>query len=283
MTLAATYVLPIKRRGGAPPAELTDYLRDIATRCEVVIVDGSDDETFALDRVAWRGFARHEPPAPDVHGAYGKVRGVVTGVRVASHERVVIADDDVRYGVAELERVVAALEHHDLVSPQNHFEPLVWHAVWDSARSLLNRALGHDYPGTLAVRRSTFLRLGCYDGDALFENLELMRTVRAGGGSVHHALDVHVARRPPTARHFLSQRVRQAYDDFARPARLAAALATAPAVAVLAPSTCLAHARGRNGRSDRARRRSAADVTARTRCSRSRARCARRCGCSSGR
>ena len=234
LPVPATYLLPIKRVGDAPSAELTSYLRGIAARCELVIVDGSDPVAFAFDRAAWGSFARHEAPAADVTGAYGKVRGVITGMRLASNERVVIADDDVRYGPAELDRAVAALDHHDLVSPQNHFEPLVWHAVWDSARSLLNRALGHDFPGTLAVRRSTFLRLGGYDGDALFENLELMRTVRAGGGSVHHALDLHVARRPPTTRHFLSQRVRQAYDEFARPASLTAALATAPAVALLA-------------------------------------------------
>jgi hypothetical protein len=55
-----------------------------------------------------------------------------------------------------------------------------------------------------------------------------MRTVEAGGGSVLHARGLYVARRPPTTRHFFSQRVRQAYDDFARPPRLAAALATAP-------------------------------------------------------
>ena len=34
-------------------------------------------------------------------------------------------------------------------------------------------------------------------------------------------LDLYVARRPPSAEHFLSQRVRQAYDDFAIPARMA--------------------------------------------------------------
>jgi len=38
-----------------------------------------------------------------------------------------------------------------------------------------------DYPGTMAVRRTAFLRSGCYNGDVLFENLELMRTLRAGG------------------------------------------------------------------------------------------------------
>ena len=205
MPVTATYVLPIRRSGTAPPDELTDYLRGIAGHCELIVVDGSEPATFAHDADAWCGFARHLPPAPDVAGAYGKVRGVITGVRLASHERVVIADDDVRYRAAELDAVLDALDRYDLVSPQNHFDPLVWHAAWDTARSLLNRAFGYDYPGTLGVRRSTFLRLGGYDGDALFENLELMRTVEAGGGSVLHARALHVARHPPTTRHFLSQ------------------------------------------------------------------------------
>jgi hypothetical protein len=85
-----------------------------------------------------------------------------------------------------------------------------------------------DFPGTLAVRRDTFLRSGAYDGDALFENLELMRTIRAAGGTIVSPLDLYVARRPPDTAHFLSQRVRQAYDDFAIPARFVTFLALPP-------------------------------------------------------
>jgi hypothetical protein len=40
-----------------------------------------------------------------------------------------------------------------------------------------------------------------------------------------------VARRPPTFTHFRKQRVRQAYDEFARPTRLVAALAIMPLLA----------------------------------------------------
>ena len=46
-------------------------------------------------------------------------------------------------------------------------------------------------------------------------------------------LDLYVRRLPPTAAHFRSQRVRQAYDDFALPARMALWLALAPAATVL--------------------------------------------------
>jgi hypothetical protein len=121
------------------------------------------------------------------------------------------------------------------VRPQNYFDELPWHARWDTARTLLNRVFTGDpefpvgdFPGTLAVRRSAFLAADGYDGDMLFENLELMRTIRAAGGTVLTQLDLYVARRPPSAAHFRSQRVRQAYDDFAIPARIGFFLAALP-------------------------------------------------------
>jgi hypothetical protein len=161
---------------------------------------------------------------------------VISGLRAARGDRVVIADDDVRYDARSLARVLALLDDADLVIPQNYFSPLPWHAAWDSARTLVNRAAGLDYPGTMAVRRGAFFRAGCYDGDVLFENLELMRTMRADGARVVPAPQAYVRRLPPTARQFAGQRVRQAYDSMAQPPRLAAELALLPAV-VLAAAT----------------------------------------------
>jgi hypothetical protein len=135
----------------------------------------------------------------------------------------------VRYDAATLERVVRLLDRADLVRPQNYFDPCPWHAQWDTARTLLNRVAGGDYPGTLAVRRSAFA--DGYDGDVLFENLELIRTVAARGGTLVTPLDCYVRRLPPTAAHFWSQRRRQAYDDFAQPVRLAGSLLVVPLTA----------------------------------------------------
>jgi hypothetical protein len=134
-----------------------------------------------------------------------------------------------------------AMRGADLVRPQNVFVPMPWHAAWATARSLLNRTFGSDHPGTLGVRRSTFLDLGGYDGNVLFENLELVRTFLAGGAKVVDRPGLYVARRPPTARRFWSQRVRQAYDDLAQPARLARHLTVVPAVVALRrrPATLL--------------------------------------------
>lgn len=232
-----TYLLPI-RAATPPDPELTRYLRDVSGWCDLLIVDGSGPEVFAAAHAAWASFARHVPPEPSRRCANGKVWGVLTGLDLAESEVVVIADDDVRYGPEELAAVVAALDSADLVVPQNVFVAadgrLPWHARWDTARTLLNRATGGDFPGTLAVRVAAVRRAGGYRGDVLFENLELMRTVRAAGGVVRRVDDVYVARRPPTTHHFLGQRVRQAYDELARPARLAVSLAVVPAVAVAA-------------------------------------------------
>jgi glycosyltransferase involved in cell wall biosynthesis len=214
--------------------ELTEYLSWLSERVELVIVDGSDQAEFRIHGDLWASFATHVSPADDILCANGKVRGVLTGLRRATHELVIIADDDVRYHDDGLERMVRLLAGADLVRPQNYFDPLPWHARWDSARILLNRAIGSDYPGTLGVRRSFLDRVGGYDGDVLFENLELIRTVTAGGGRIVDEPALFIRRRPPTFTRFLEQRPRQAYDDWAQPLRFAFFLAVAPAIVTMA-------------------------------------------------
>jgi hypothetical protein len=232
-SLQLSYVVPVRWRDGEQRADLAAYLAEIAPHCaELIVVDGSPAEVFAANAAAWGGFATHVAPLPDERWLMGKVSGVRSGLRLASQERVVIADDDVRYDLEGLRRAAGLLGDHDLVRPQNYFSSLPWHARWDTARTLLNRSLGRDYPGTLAVRRSRLLAIGLYDGDVLFENLELIRTVRAAGGREAAPLDLYVARVPPSSAHFWGQRTRQAYDDFALPLRMAIWLAVVPLLVV---------------------------------------------------
>ena len=231
MHLPLSYVLPLRRDNDAGLGELADYVRSLASHVEMIVVDGSDPCLWHRADDAFGGGVLHLRVDPSLTFLNGKVAGVTTGVHAASHEHVVIADDDVRYDLSGLQRLCTLLEHADLVRPQNYFEPLPWHAVWDTARTLLNRAVADDYPGTLGLRRSRFLAMGGYDGNVLFENLELIRTVEASGGRVGNGRDLLVARRPPAVRRFWSQRVRQAYDDFASPGRLALFLSLIPALA----------------------------------------------------
>jgi hypothetical protein len=230
-----TYILPLKSRSPVSD-ELIGYVNGLAARygdSQILVVDGSEAAVFADFDARRSAAVEHVPVDPDLMSlANGKVRGVLTGVRRARHPALVIADDDVRYDDASLAAVVDALERAEIVRPQNFFRPIPWHAWLDTARMLINRATGGDWPGTLALQRAALEATGGYDGNVLFENLELVRTVTAAGGRELQLLDVFVRRLPPKTDHFWSQRVRQAYDEFARPMRLAAALAVVPGIAV---------------------------------------------------
>ena len=224
-------MLPIRRTDAPATSELTDYLQQLASSVEVIVVDGSPPPIYDEHHAAWSGFATHVPPERTT--TMGKVGGVVTGVAQATYEKVVIADDDVRYDDVGLKRMSDLLDEAEVVRPQNYFDPCPWHAAWDTGRTLLNRVHGGDWPGTMGVRRSALDATDGYDGDAMFENLELVRTVVAAGGRETVPLDLYVRRLPCSSAHFWSQRVRQAYDELARPARLIASLAVLPTVAAL--------------------------------------------------
>jgi hypothetical protein len=223
-TLALSYILPLKAE--AVDDDLVGYLRALAPQVDdLVVVDSSDDLVFRAHAAALGPAVRHLHPEEAL--PMGKVANVRTGLRHARHDRVIVADDDVRWTRGAMAEAIAALDRADVVRPANHFEPERWHTRWDTGRTLLARATGGDWPGTMVVRRSVLPPFG-YAGDCLFENLELVRTVRANGGRelvLHRLL---VPRRPPRPYKFLEQRTRQAYDELARPARLLVELAVAP-------------------------------------------------------
>lgn len=211
--------------------ELTRYLQSIASHVEVIVVDGSPDGVFEAHHRRW-GDVTHIRPDERWDFPFRKVTGVLTGVVAATHRLVVIADDDVRWTPDLLAAAAERLGDHAVLRPQNYFVPHRWHTRWDTGRILLNRLFGGDWPGTLVVDRDLLLVAGGYDGSAMFENLELVRTLKAAGGHEVVALDLLIPRRPPEIGQFLDQRVRQAYDEFARPWRLVVELAVLPALIV---------------------------------------------------
>jgi glycosyl transferase family 21 len=163
-TIAASYVLPL--RASTPDPELRDYVRWLAeTVADVLVVDASPDEVRAVHEGWWGTWVRHLPPDPARHCRNGKVWGVLTGLDRARHDVVVIADDDVRWDRDGLRRVVDLLESTELVAPANYYDPLPWHARYDTGRVLVQRALGGDWPGTLALRLHILAAAGGgYDG-----------------------------------------------------------------------------------------------------------------------
>ena len=187
-----------------------------ASGCEVVVVDGSPGEVFAQHHQTWSDVCRHH----EVDRRFGylndKVNGIHTGVELASNEKIILADDDIRYTTVDVTKMIALLDEFEMVRPQNFLSPLPWWARMESARMLINRAtlrIG-DYPGTCAFRRATMLRIGHYDGDVLFDNEELIRHFARAGAKIDYAIDFFILKRPPHFRKWLEQRPRQAYEDF---------------------------------------------------------------------
>lgn len=247
-------VIPLKWSDGLADnvAEMTVYLNRISLSVAgITVVDGSSASTREEHRRAWGSVARVIPPDSclvdhEFGGSShprrtaassqlnGKVVGALTGIHASRQELVILADDDVRHTAQSVRRLVSALATADLVRPVNVYDSWPWQAQWDGARSLVNVALGTDWPGTFALRRSTILGCGGWSTDVLFENLELWRTVKTFGGRVIDVGHLVVPRRAPDLRQFWGQRVRQAYDDLAQPARLLTEMSILPGLVLVA-------------------------------------------------
>lgn len=214
-----TYLLTI-RRVRFDPREAEDFKRYFrrlrVAGCEVLVVDGSPLETFAAYGKVWHNACRHVPVDPQYKYLNGKVNGIHTGIALAAHEHIILADDDIRYTPADVRRMTSLLNAYEMVRPQNYLRPLPFWARMEAARMLINRAwlTEGDYSGTLGVRRAAMQRHGHYDGDVLFDNEEIVRHFRLHNACICYARDFFILKRAPTFRKWIEQRPRQAYEDF---------------------------------------------------------------------
>jgi hypothetical protein len=221
-----TYLLPIRRAEFSPTetAQLAAYFRAVNDAgCDVLVIDGSPAPVFERHAESWCCVSRHESVDRSFGYLNDKVNGIHTGVRLASNEKIILADDDIRYEAGQIERVSELLENFEVVRPQNFLSPLPWWARMEAARMLINRATLRtaDYPGTCAFRRTVMLRVGPYDGDVLFDNEEIIRHFARAGTTISYAANLFVRKRPPTFRKWIEQRPRQAYEDFGLRAKTA--------------------------------------------------------------
>src|SRR6185436_17809888 len=231
--IVCSFIVPIRRVqvDSLEIKRLSNYFRSLSgAGCEVLIVDGSPKLVFEEHAKSWQSFSKHVAPDPKYTYLNGKVNGVHTGIDLASCERIILADDDIRYTAADVNRMCELLDSFELVRPQNFIAPSPWWARLENARILINRGVlrAGDYPGTCGFRRSAILRVGPYDGDVLFDNEELVRHFAVNGGDIKYALDFLILKRPPTLTKWLEQRPRQAYEDFVMRAKTAAFLAVIP-------------------------------------------------------
>lgn len=231
--IVCTYLCPIRLNSinESLISEFNDYWKFLNDQgCEVLVVDGSPPHILNVHAAAL-SHCRHLKVDKRYKFLNGKVNGIMTGVREASHEKIILADDDIRYLAEDIYQMVEGLEDYDVVRPQNYFQPLPTWARLDAARILINRATNPegDYPGTFGFRKSIFEAAGPFDGDVLFDNEELIKHFVNFGAHINYSTNFFIMRKPPLLAKSLEQRPRQAYEDFIMKGKTAFFLSLLPA------------------------------------------------------
>jgi len=236
----AEYVLVLCWQKSGPIVDVARYAAAISEWMPVTVIDASPPALADVHaRVLPASVRHHRAGVAVAIGLHGHAHGVHSGLLPGLKPRVVIAAHDVRYDRASLAAALHAAPDADLVLPQTVLRPQPWQARWDTARSLVTRAMvspwfSGDENATAIVCRDTFQAVGGLESPLLHDVPELQRTVASVGGEVVVALDVYVARVAPSVPRFWRDRVAQAENSFAHPARVAGELALLPSILLAA-------------------------------------------------
>lgn len=186
--------------------ELAVYLSNLAvSNFEVIVVDASDSEENS--RVL-RWVSRYVPARPQHRSAFGAVDAVRAAVDLASCDKVIVADAQVRYSEQSLDDLCELLEVHEVVEPQDYFDPMPW---WVSP--LRRRASTFGFR-RLAVRGLRMIELTPSPRDGV-------RRLASQGAEVFSAVRLFVRRIPPAFSDWLRDLPRRADEDFAVPMKAA--------------------------------------------------------------
>ncbi len=216
--------------------ELASYLSILGVGgCEVIVVDPASPEVFHRHRRVLRWVSRHVTARPRHRTLAGTIDPVRAAMDLAACEKVIVAGVDVRYTELELDGLCRLLDVHEVVEPQDYFDPLPWWGGIETGRMLVHRGIVEypDHGSTFGFRRSA-LR-GLRSLDLLIEaSDDHVRRLAAQGAEVFSAPEVFVQRKPPELQEWIRQRPLQADDDFALPVKTAFFFALIPMALMLA-------------------------------------------------
>src|SRR5207237_9461382 len=120
-----TYLVVLDGDCGGDLREFAAYLSELGVaKCEVIILDGSSEHTFARHRrvLCWVG--RHVAVRPRHRNLAGAIEPLRVAVDLASCEKVIVAQPTVRYSSTAIDELCAMLDTHESVEPPDHPEPL---------------------------------------------------------------------------------------------------------------------------------------------------------------
>jgi hypothetical protein len=217
-------------------SDFAQYLSDLVVAdCEVIVVDDSPAAVFDANARTLRWVARHVAARPRHRNFSGCVDAVRAASEFASCEKVIVADARVRYEASAIGDVCELLDMHEVVEPQDYFEPMPWWIGIEAGRMLVHRGVEPlpDHGATFGFRRSAMRGLRSVDSPwAIAE--DPVRRLSSQGAEVFSACDVFVRRMPPALAEWAEEIPRQAADDFVLPVKSAFFFALLPMAMLLA-------------------------------------------------
>ena len=192
--------------------ELAAYFSTLGVAgCDVVILDASPRLQFELNGRILRWVGRHVAVHPEYRAANG-IDLVRAAASLATCEKVIVANEDVRYTPEAIGQLCDLLDVHEVVEPQDYLDPMPWWSGIDAGRMLIHRGIEPepDHGATFGFRRSAIrgLRTLPASSDAH------ARRLSAVGAEVYSAADVFVRREPEPFADWVASRPRLAGDDF---------------------------------------------------------------------
>lgn len=215
--------------------DLANYLSTLGVAgCDVVILDPSPRLQFDLNGRILRWVGKHVAVRPEHRAPGGAVDLVRAAVALASCEKVVVADEDVRYTPDAIDQLCDLLDMHEVVEPQDYLDPLPWWGGIEAGRILVHRGIEPqpDHGATFAFRRSAIRGLRMLDALELVD--DHARRLVAAGAEVFPAANVFVRREPGGFDEWWSERARAAGDDFALPFKSVFFFSLVPVLTLLA-------------------------------------------------
>ena len=222
------------------PSRSLDELRDLAAYLteitisdfEVVVIDASQQPDLDDNRQVLRWVSRHLAARPQHFTAFGAMDPIRAALDVASCEKVIVADANVRYDRESLDQLALLLELHEVVEPQDYFDPLPWWGGIEAGRILVHRSVASvpDHGVTFGFQKRAIRGLRSLD----HANDHCVRRLASQGAEVFSAVRLFVRRVPPALSQWLRSLPRQAEQEFAIPAKAAMFFMLVPIVISLA-------------------------------------------------
>jgi hypothetical protein len=214
--------------------DLANYLSMVGVAgCDVVVLDASPRLQFDLNARILRWVGRHVAVRPEHRTPSGSLDLVRSAATLAACEKVIVAEQDVRYTPDAIGQICDLLEMHEVVEPQDYLDPLPWWGGIEAGRMLVHRGIEPqpDHGATLGFRRSAVNSLrNLTTGEVLDDQA---RRLAAAGAEVYAATNVFVRREPGALDEWLAQRPRYAGDDFDLPFKSAFFFSVVPLLVIL--------------------------------------------------